>query len=208
MSYLNRSRVSLKAAPEIIADSYSNVSILFADIVNFTQLSSQQTPEGIVKIFNDLFSAFDALVEHHALEKIKTIGDAYMVVGGAPTPRPDHAQAIADMALGMLEAVDRYNETNQTNHAIRVGINSGPVVAGVIGTKKFSYDLWGDTVNVASRMESHGLPGQIQVSEVTYKLLGDQYIFEDRGEIEIKGKELMKVYLLKGRLDTNSKNVK
>ena len=190
----------LKSSTDVIADSHSNVSILFADIVNFTKLSSQQTPEGLVKILNDLFSAFDALVEHHALEKIKTIGDAYMVVGGAPTPHPDHAQAIADMALGMLEAVDRYNEANKTNHAIRVGINSGPVVAGVIGTKKFSYDLWGDTVNVASRMESHGLPGQIQVSEVMYKLLRDQYIFEDRGEIEVKGKELMKVYLLKGRL--------
>ena len=194
----------LKSSTEVIADSYSNVSILFADIVNFTELSSQQTPEGLVKILNDLFSAFDGLVEQHALEKIKTIGDAYMVVGGAPTPRPDHAQAIADMALGMLEAVGRYNEKNKTNHAIRVGINSGPVVAGVIGTKKFSYDLWGDTVNVASRMESHGLPGQIQVSEVLYKLLQDQYVFEDRGEIEIKGKELMKVYLLKGRIETNS----
>ena len=193
----------LKSSTGIIADSYSNVSVLFADIVNFTELSSQQTPEGLVNFLNDLFSAFDALVEHHALEKIKTIGDAYMVVGGAPTPHPDHAQAIADMALGMLEAVDRYNEANKTNHAIRVGINSGPVVAGVIGTKKFSYDLWGDTVNVGSRMESHGLPGQIQVSEVTYRLLQDQYVFEDRGEIEIKGKELMKAYLLKNRKETN-----
>lgn len=194
----------LKSSTGIIADSFSNVSILFADIVNFTELSSQQKPEGLVKILNDLFSAFDALVEQHALEKIKTIGDAYMVVGGAPTPRPDHAQAIAEMALGMLEAVAHYNDKNKTSYAIRVGINSGPVVAGVIGTKKFSYDLWGDTVNVASRMESHGLTGQIQVSESTYALLHDQYVFEDRGEIKIKGKELMKAYLLKRRKEPNA----
>ena len=194
----------LRNSTGIIADSFPNVSVLFADIVNFTELSSQQEPEQLVQFLNDLFSAFDALVEQHALEKIKTIGDAYMVVGGAPTPHPDHAQAIADLALGMLEAVARYNEKNKTHYAIRVGVNSGPVVAGVIGTKKFSYDLWGDTVNVASRMESHGLTDQIQVSESTYALLQDQYVFEDRGEIKIKGKQLMKAYLLKGRRETNA----
>ena len=194
----------LKNTTGVIAESFPNVSVLFADIVNFTELSTQHEPEGLVKILNDLFSAFDTLVEQHALEKIKTIGDAYMVVGGAPTPRPDHAQSIADLALGMLEAVADYNEKHKTNYSIRVGINSGPVVAGVIGTKKFSYDLWGDTVNVASRMESHGLASQVQVSERTYELLRDQYVFEDRGEIKIKGKQLMKAYLLKGRPETNT----
>ena len=194
----------LKNTTGVIAESFPNVSVLFADIVNFTELSTQHEPEGLVKILNELFSAFDTLVEQHALEKIKTIGDAYMVVGGAPTPRPDHAQAIADLALGMLEAVADYNEKNKTNYSIRVGINSGPVVAGVIGTKKFSYDLWGDTVNVASRMESHGLASRVQVSERTYELLRDQYVFEDRGEIKIKGKQLMKAYLLKGRRERNT----
>ena len=194
----------LKNTTGVIAESFPNVSVLFADIVNFTELSTQHGPEGLVKILNELFSAFDTLVEQHALEKIKTIGDSYMVVGGAPTPRPDHAQAIADLALEMLEAVAHYNEKNQTDYSIRVGINSGPVVAGVIGTKKFSYDLWGDTVNVASRMESHGVASQVQVSERTYELLRDQYVFEDRGEIKIKGKQFMKAFLLKGRRETNT----
>ena len=194
----------LKSSTGIIAESFPNVSVLFADIVGFTELSSQHKPEELVKILNEIFSAFDALVEQHALEKIKTIGDAYMVVGGAPTPRSDHAQAIVDLALGMLKAVAHYNEKNKTAFAIRVGVNSGPVVAGVIGTKKFSYDLWGDTVNVASRMESHGLTNEIQVSESTHELLRDQYVFEDRGEIKIKGKQLMKTFLLKGRSETNS----
>ena len=189
----------LKHNTGIIAESFPNVSVLFADIVNFTELSSQHEPEEIVKILNELFSAFDALVEQHALEKIKTIGDAYMVVGGAPNPRPDHAQAIAELALEMLEAVAHSNEKNQTNYAVRIGVNSGPVVAGIIGTKKFSYDLWGDTVNVASRMESHGLPKEIQVSGRTYELLNDHYVFEDRGEINIKGKQPMRAFLLKGR---------
>ena len=196
----------LKNDPGIIAESFSNVSVLFADIVGFTEFSSQRTPEELVRILNDLFSAFDALVEKEALEKIKTLGDAYMVVGGAPTPRPDHAQAIAELALGMLDAVAHYNETHRTDYIIRVGINSGPVVAGIIGTKKFSYDLWGDTVNIASRMESHGLPGEIQVSQRTYELLQDDYGFEDRGEIKVKGKPPMRTYLLKGQRGTKSRD--
>ena len=197
----------LKNNTGIIAESFPDVSVLFADIVNFTELSSQHAPEEIVKILNELFSAFDALVERHGLEKIKTIGDAYMVVGGAPTPRPDHAKAIAELALGMLEAVKQYNEKNHTNYAVRMGINSGPVVAGIIGTKKFSYDLWGDTVNVASRMESHGLPKEIQVSERTYELLNDHYAFEARGEINIKGKQPMRAFLLKGQREKKVREV-
>ena len=194
----------LKNAPGIIAESFSNVTVLFADIVGFTQISSQYKPEVIVQILNDLFSTFDALVQHHGLEKIKTIGDAYMVVGGAPIPRPDHALAVAEMAFGIKDAVAKYNENHRTSYTFRVGINSGPVVAGIIGTKKFSYDLWGDTVNIASRMESHGLPGKIQVSEGTYTMLQDDYVFDDRGEIEIKGKQPMRAYLLKGRRETKS----
>ena len=196
----------LKTAPGIIAESFSNVTVLFADIVGFTQLSSQYKPEVIVQILNELFSTFDALVQQHNLEKIKTIGDAYMVVGGAPIPRPDHAPAIAELALGIKDAVAKYNESNRSSYTFRVGINSGPVVAGIIGTKKFSYDLWGDTVNIASRMESHGLPGEIQVSEGTYTLLQDGYVFDDRGEIEIKGKQPMRAYLLKGRREKKSQS--
>lgn len=189
----------LKQGTGIIADSFPNVSILFADIVGFTEFSSNENPEALVKILNEFFSTFDSIVDQHNLEKIKTIGDAYMVVGGAPVTRSDHAQAVAEMALGMLSAVRRFNEAHQTNFAIRIGINSGPVVAGVIGTKKFSYDIWGDTVNVASRMESHGIPNHIQVGEETYQLLHKQFVFEERGEITIKGKQAMKTYFLKGK---------
>jgi class 3 adenylate cyclase len=181
-----------------VAEYFPEISVLFADIVNFTELSFGQGPETLVGILDELFSSFDALVEKQGLEKIKTIGDAYMAVGGAPIPRTDHAQAIAELALGIRQAMLDYNEKHQTNYAIRIGMNSGPVVAGVIGTKKFSFDLWGDTVNMASRMESFGVPNQIQVTENTYTLLREQYTFEERGEIEIKGKGQTKTYFLKG----------
>ena len=194
----------LKDSPGIIAESYPHVSVLFADLVGFTEFASQCNPEDLVKILNELFSIFDELVETFGLEKIKTIGDAYMVVAGAPIPRDDHAQAVADLAIGMIKALANYNDQHGTKYALRVGVNSGPVVAGIIGTKKFSYDLWGDTVNVASRMESHGVPGEIQISESTYDLLRTQYQVEDRGEIKIKGKALMRCYLLKGRRETKS----
>jgi class 3 adenylate cyclase len=150
-------------------------------------------------MLNRIFSAFDVLAEKHGLEKIKTIGDSYMVVGGLPMVRPDHAEAIAEMALDMISEIVRFNAEFNEAFNIRIGINTGPVVAGVIGIKKFIYDLWGDAVNTASRMESHGVPGRIQVTEATYKRLQNQYVFEERGVISVKGKGEMMTYFLRGR---------
>ena len=189
----------LKNERHSIADGFGEVTILFADIVKFTELSSQVSPEKLVSLLNEIFSAFDRLTEQYGLEKIKTIGDAYMVAGGIPDPRPDHADAVAEMALDMRLEIAEFNQRHSTNCNIRIGINTGPVVAGVIGTKKFIYDLWGDTVNVASRMESHGLPGEIQVTKDTYERLRDRYDFEPRGAIKVKGKGEMMTYLLVGR---------
>ncbi|MGI0486970.1 adenylate/guanylate cyclase domain-containing protein [Pantanalinema rosaneae CENA516] len=182
-----------------IAESFAAATVLFADIVDFTQTSSHRSPIEIVNLLNHIFSAFDYLAERHQLEKIKTIGDAYMVVGGVPTARSDHAAAIADMALDMQDAIVKFNQETGESFSIRIGISTGPVVAGVIGTKKFIYDLWGDTVNTASRMESQGLPNYIQITEATYDCLGDRYLFEERGRIEIKGKGNMLTYWLKGK---------
>lgn len=181
-----------------VADYFPEISVLFADIVNFTELCAKKDPDMIVGILHILFSAFDELVEKHGLEKIKTIGDEYMAVVGAPIPRTDHAQGIAELALGIQQVMFDYNQKHQTDYAIRIGINSGPVVAGVIGTKKFSFDLWGETVNIASRMESLAAPNQIQVTEKTYGLLRGRYAFEERGEVEVKGKGMTKTYFLKG----------
>ncbi|MEG3844161.1 adenylate/guanylate cyclase domain-containing protein [Microcoleus sp. herbarium14] len=189
----------LKRGDSKIADTFADVTVLFADIVGFTQLSSRVSPTQLVALLNDIFSTFDNLAERHGLEKIKTIGDAYMVVGGLPIPRKDHAEAIAEMALDMLDAISDFSNTHNQDFSIRIGINSGPVVAGVIGIKKFIYDLWGDTVNTASRMESHGKPGCIQVTSTTYQLLQEKYIFESRGAIEVKGKGMMNTYLLQCR---------
>ena len=189
----------LKMGDSTIADTFANATVLFADIVGFTQLSARVSPTELVSFLNEIFSTFDHLAEKHGLEKIKTIGDAYMVVGGLPTPRSDHANAIAEMALDMLDAISDFSNTHNQDFSIRIGINSGPVVAGVIGIKKFIYDLWGDTVNTASRMESHGKPGCIQVTSTTYDLLEGKYIFESRGAIKVKGKGMMNTYLLQCR---------
>ncbi len=189
----------LKDEKKTIADAFAQASVLFCDIVGFTTYSSGSPPEKVVSMLNDIFSRFDDLAEKHGLEKIKTIGDAYMVAAGIPKERPDHAQAIADMALDMLETVKRFNATTGSTLQVRIGINSGPVVAGVIGKKKFIYDLWGDTVNTASRMESFGVPGEIQVTEATAALLGTNYVTEKRGTVDVKGKGPIVVYLLKGR---------
>ncbi len=184
----------LKKEPQAIADGFSNVTVLFADIVGFTQLSTQISPEELVSLLNSIFSAFDELVENHGLEKIKTIGDAYMAVGGLPEPRADHAQAVIRFALNMQTVIDKFNWETGHNLSIRIGINSGPVVAGVIGIKKFIYDLWGDTVNTASRMESHGAPGTIQITESTFQLIQHQFHIEPIGQIAIKGKGHMMTY--------------
>jgi class 3 adenylate cyclase len=188
----------LKQDQSVIADTFAEVTVLFADIVGFTQISSQISPSELVSLLNEIFSTFDRLAEKHGLEKIKTIGDAYMVVGGLPMPRSDHAEAIAEMALDMQQAIAEFSNTHKQDFRIRIGIHSGPVVAGVIGIKKFIYDLWGDTVNTASRMESHGLPGRIQVTSATYERLQDKYLLQSRGTVEVKGKGEMNTYFLTG----------
>ena len=189
----------LKESRDVIADSFPDVTVLFSDLVGFTEFSGGIPPEEVVRTLNEVFSRFDTLAETLGLEKIKTIGDAYMVVGGLPAPRDDHAEAMADMALGMQGEIASLNAERSSSFRIRVGMNSGPVVAGVIGLKKFIYDIWGDTVNIASRMESHGIEGSIQVSEECYQRLRGRYVFEERGMIQVKGKGEMRTYILKGR---------
>ena len=189
----------LKQQNHTIANSFDNVTVLFADLVGFTELSSQLSPIEVVEMLNTIFSEFDYLTEKHHLEKIKTIGDAYMVVGGLPHPSPNSAEAIAEMALDILSVIANFNADRNQDFKIRIGINTGPVVAGVIGTKKFIYDLWGDTVNTSSRMESHGIPNKIQVTEASYQRLQDKYRFKKRGPIYIKGKGTMLTYILLGR---------
>jgi class 3 adenylate cyclase len=183
----------------VIADAFSEVTVLFADIVDFTSHAERSPPEATVALLNDLFSQFDALTEARGLEKIKTIGDAYMVAGGLPDPRPDHAVAVAELALGMLELAAGCRLPDGGPVRLRIGIATGPVLAGVIGRRRFSYDLWGDTVNTASRMETTGVPGCIQVTKQTRELLGERYLFQQRGRIQVKGKGTMRTYFLSGR---------
>ncbi len=188
----------LKAGETVIADRHEEVSVLFADIAGFTPLAEGMEPEEVVRLLNTIFSAFDELAEAHGLEKIKTIGDGYMAVAGLPTPRSDHAEAAAEMALGLRERIAEVEAAARCRLAVRLGIDSGPVVAGVIGKRKFSYDLWGDTVNTASRMESHASPGSIQVSERSYERLRHRYLLEPQ-TVVVKGKGEMTTYLLSGR---------
>jgi class 3 adenylate cyclase len=186
----------LKQSKGVIADVFPEATVLFADLVDFTRRSQRSSPQEVVQGLNDLFSAFDRLARRLGLEKIKTIGDAYMAAGGLPDPRPDHAEAVAEMALEMRDEVTRRVDPGGPPLQIRIGIDTGPVVAGVIGTDRFSYDLWGDTVNTASRMESTGIPGCIQVTDRTYRRLRDRYRFQKRGPIHVKGKGELVTYLL------------
>ncbi len=195
----------LKQGEKTIADSFDNVTVLFADIVGFTQLSARTTPQELVEMLDVIFSDFDALAEKYGLEKIKTIGDCYMIVGGIPTPRADHAWAICRMALEMRDSVRRLSDATNAQLQIRIGVHTGAVVAGVIGKKKFSYDLWGDTVNTASRMESHGEAGRVHISDAVYGILMQQFsdearqyrlTFEQREPMQIKGKGMMKTWFL------------
>lgn len=189
----------LKDGEEIISDSFDEVTILFADIVGFTKFSESLKPQDLVEILNYLFTDFDELTEQYKIEKIKTIGDAYMAVAGIPIVIDNHAEIIADYAIEMFKKLEEFNRNNHINLQLRIGINTGTAVAGIIGKKKFTYDLWGDCVNTASRMESNGIPGEIQVTENTYNLLKTKYKFKERGNIEVKGKGKMKTYFLLGR---------
>jgi len=188
----------LKGGGQIIANGHDIVTVMFADICGFTNLSRRKSPGDLVTMLNRIFTAFDQIVEKHGVEKIKTIGDCYMLVGGLPNHRDDHARVVAAAGLEMFQALDSLNTAHGTELAMRVGIHSGPVVAGVIGKIKFTYDLWGDTVNIASRMESSGVPGSIHLSEQTRAALGSHYQLEERGFTECKGIGPVKTFFLRG----------
>jgi guanylate cyclase len=189
----------LKKKPGTIAEAYDNASILFADIVGFTPLSNQLSPTKMIDLLNQIYSQFDELVEKYGVEKIRTIGDNYLVASGVPNPRPDHAQALAYLALDMLEVCQNTKLVSDKTLTLRIGINSGSLIAGVIGSKKFQYDIWGDAVNTASRMESHGLPGKIQITKDTYEILKDSFVLTPRGAIHVKGKGEMQTWFLEGK---------
>jgi guanylate cyclase len=189
----------LKDGERVIANEYSEAAVLFADIVNFTQITQQVAPAFLVENLNKLFTRFDELVEKAGLEKIKTIGDSYMVVSGLPVKQQDHLYKMADLAIAMRDAAPAFSFVKHHQCEIRIGIDAGPVIAGVIGSRKFIYDVWGDTVNTASRMESSGEKGKIQITEIMYNYLKDEFNCEYRGEAQIKGKGDMKLYFLTGR---------
>ena len=194
----------LKRGEEPIADQHDDITVLFADLAGFTVRSAHETPAETVAVLNEVFSVFDGLVRRYGLEKIRTIGDSYMVAAGVPLARPDHVHAICAMALDLRREVARLNADHDWDLSFRVGINSGPAVAGIVGREKFHYDLWGDTINIASRMESHGLPDQIQVTEPVYERLKGDFVFERRGLIEVKGKGPTLTYFLVGRVGEHS----
>jgi guanylate cyclase len=185
----------LKSDTTMIADDFDTASVLFADVVDFTPMSAEMSPPELVRLLNAVFTIFDGFVEELGLEKIKTVGDAYMVAAGVPVARPDHAHAIAELALRIRDHTEN-NHFDGHDIRLRIGINSGPVVAGIVGTHKFAYDLWGDAVNTASRMESGGVPGSIQVTPATYELIRDKYVCEARGVVSVKGKGDMNTYIL------------
>jgi adenylate cyclase len=192
----------LKASPGTIADQIGAATVLFADVVDFTPRSKDLSAEEVVGLLDRLFTHFDGLAERYGLEKIKTIGDSYMVASGVPDPRPDHARVLADLALDMVEATGPDGAVGDLALELRIGINSGPVVAGVIGRKRFLYDLWGDAVNTASRMESQGTPNRIQITRATYELIEDAFRCEPRGTVTVKGKGEMETWYLLGRAES------
>jgi guanylate cyclase len=187
----------LKNQSRTIADHYDEASVLFADMVGFTPLSAQLPPVEMVELLNEVFSFFDSLLDKYDVEKIRTIGDSYMVASGVPRGRTDHAQALAHMALDMRDYISTHTFRNGQCVSFRIGINSGSMIAGVIGRRKFVYDVWGDAVNIASRMESHGLGGAVQVTRATYELIKDEFVCEPRGTVNVKGKGEMEVWLVK-----------
>jgi guanylate cyclase len=188
----------LKGEPGVIADHFDSVSVLFADIVGFTPLMEMLSADEMVTWLNEVYSEIDALVQEHEVEKIRTIGDGYMVASGVPFPREDHATALTWLALDMEAHFEALPPVRGHQVGFRIGISSGPVVGGVIGTHKFQYDIWGDTVNTAARMESYGIPGRIHVSSATYELIKDEFVCEPRGTIEVKGKGEMQTWFVEG----------
>jgi len=194
----------LKIDAHTIADQFAEASILFADVVDFTPRSELLEPAEVVGLLDHLFSHFDELAERYGVEKIKTIGDAYMVASGVPRARPDHARALVEMGLEMVEAMHSSDDVGHLEMELRVGINSGPVVAGVIGRKRFLYDLWGDAVNTASRMESQGTPGRVQITRATYELVADDFECEPQGTITVKGKGPMEIWHVLGRREVEA----
>ena len=200
-----RPEVTADSFAERIADSFPEVTVLFADIVGFTKFSESLSAEVLVDVLNDIFTRFDSIADARGLEKIKTIGDSYMAAAGLPIPVADHTDRAAHMALDMIDVMNHLNEVGPHKLRVRIGISTGAAVAGVIGKRKFLYDLWGDVVNTASRMESHGVSGRIQVTDFTRQRLGDSFMFEERGAIEVKGKGEMHTWFLNSRLgQTNS----
>lgn len=193
----------LKNESRTIADHYDEASVLFADMVGFTPLSAQLPPVEMVELLNEVFSYFDSLLDKYNVEKIRTIGDSYMVASGVPRGRPDHAQALARMALEMRDYVATHTFGNGQCVSFRIGINSGSVIAGVIGRRKFVYDVWGDAVNIASRMESHGLGNAVQITQATYELIKDEFLCEPRGSVNVKGKGEMKVWLITSKKENS-----
>ncbi|MHB1117363.1 adenylate/guanylate cyclase domain-containing protein [Sideroxydans sp.] len=189
---------------EVIADRFSDVTVLFADIVDFSRFSTSVSPEELVGVLNDIFTRFDSIADKRGLEKIKTIGDSYMAAAGLPVPAQDHAIRAANMALDMMEAMEKFNQQHNYHLKVRIGISTGAVVAGVIGKRKFLYDLWGDVVNTASRMESHGVPGRIQVTDSTQRWLESMFALEARGPIEVKGKGEMNTWFLNKRREIHT----
>ena len=194
-----RPQITAEGFAEVIADSFAEATVLFADIVEFTKFSESVSPEVVVDVLNDVFTRFDRIADKYGLEKIKTIGDAYMVAAGLPVPVEDHTKRVADMALDMIEAIEHFNAQTGYKLKVRIGIDTGAVVAGVIGQRKFLYDLWGDVVNTASRMESHGVAGRIQVTDSTQQRLNGAFTLEERGAIDVKGKGEMRTWFLNGR---------
>jgi adenylate cyclase len=194
-----RPEVTADDFAEIIADSFPEATVLYADIVGFTRLSAELSPQELVVMLNEVFTDFDRIADSRGLEKIKTIGDAYLAVAGLPVPTADHAVRAAHMALDMLEAMDRFNARNGSTLQVRIGINTGAGVAGVIGKRKFTYDLWGDAVSTAGRMQSHGVAGRVHVTESTRRKLGEPFLFEERGVIDLEGTGRIKAWFLSGR---------
>ena len=194
-----RPEVMADSFTEVIADSFAEVTVLFADIVGFTKFSEGVRAEVLVGVLNDIFTRFDSIADNRGLEKIKTIGDSYMAAAGLPVPVADHTERAAHMALDMIEVMDRFNEQGLYKLKVRIGISTGAVVAGVIGKRKFLYDLWGDVVSTASRMESHGVSGRIQVTDSTRRRLGEPFLLEKRGAIDVKGKGEMHTWFLNSR---------